>query len=132
MKSRGFWFQTVGLCISLAVLFAVILALLTATAVLALSQKDSSDPQSLQTLTGVLTDSRCAGRHPSDSRMRSSECTLFCIKQGASWVLVDGDTTYLVKGDSPTFDRLAGQRVKLTGSVEGNNIKVQSIEPTSP
>lgn len=132
MKSRGFWFQTVGLSVSVAVLFAAIIALLSATAVLAFSQKDSPDPQSAQTLTGVLTDSRCAGRHPSESRMTSSQCTLFCIKQGASWALVDGDTVYVVKGDSPAFDRLAGQRVKLTGSVDGNSIKVQSIGQTNP
>ena len=131
MKSRRFWFHTIGLSVSVAVMFAVIIALLTATAVLALGQKDPADSQ-LQTLTGVLTDSRCGGRHPSASKMASMQCTLFCIKQGASWALVDGDAVYVLKGDSPAFNKVAGQRVKLTGIVEGNSIQVHSVEPISP
>jgi hypothetical protein len=132
MQLRRFWIQTVGLCVSVAVVFAVIIALLTATAVLALGQKDPAEGNHVRALSGVLTDSRCQGRHPGSSRMTSAQCTLFCMKQGASWVLVDGDVVYVLKGDSPSFDKLAGQRVKMTGLVEGNNVQVQGIEPTSP
>ena len=132
MHVRKFWFQTIGLSVSVAILSGVIIALLTATAVLALGQKDPANGKQIQTLSGMLTDSRCQGRHPSSSKMTSAQCTLFCIKQGASWVLVDGDAVYVLKGDSPSFNNLAGQRVKLTGVVEGNNVQVQGIEPTSP
>lgn len=132
MHVRNFWFQTVGLSVSVAVLSGMIIALLTATTVLALGQKDPGDGKQVQTLSGMLTDSRCQGRHPSSSKMTSAQCTLFCIKQGASWVLVDGDAVYVLKGDSPSFNGLAGQRVKLTGLVEGNNVQVQAVEPTSP
>lgn len=132
MRLRDLCFHTIGLSVSVAVLFAVIIALLTATAVLALGQKDSPDSKPEQTLTGVLTDSRCMGHHPSASKMTSADCTLFCIKQGASWALVDGDAVYTLKGDSPSFNRLAGQRVKLTGSIEGKSIGVKSVEPISP
>jgi hypothetical protein len=131
MRSR-FWFHTVGVSVTAAVLFAVVIALLTATAVLAFSQKESPDAQPLQTVAGMLTDSRCGARHPSTSKMSVSQCARFCIKQGASWALVDGDAVYMLKGDSPAFDRMAGQRVKLTGLIEGNSIQVQSIEPISP
>ena len=132
MRLRDLWFHTIGLSVSVAVLFAVIIALLTATAVLAFSQKDSPDSKPVQALTGVLSDSRCMGHHPSASKMTSADCTLFCIKQGASWALVDGDRIYTLKADSPSFNRLAGQRVKLTGSIEGKSIDVKSIEPISP
>jgi hypothetical protein len=132
MRLRRVWFQTVGLIVSVAVLSAVAIALLTATAVLALGQKDLAEAKQVQTLSGMLTDSRCQGRHPSASKMTSAQCTLFCIKQGASWVVVDGDTVYGLKGDSPSFNSLAGQRVNLTGVVEGNQVQVQSIEPASP
>lgn len=132
MRLNRFWFHTIGLSVSVAVLAGVAIALLTATAVLALGQKDPAEAKQAQTLSGMLTDSRCQGRHPSSSKMTSAQCTLFCIKQGASWVLVDGDTVYAMNGDSPAFNKLAGQRVKLTGLVEGNNVRVQSIEPTSP
>ena len=132
MRLRDLWFQTIGLSVSVAVLFAVIIALLTATAVLAFSQKDSPDSKPAQALTGVLSDSRCMGHHPSASKMTSADCTLFCIKQGASWALVDGDKVYTLKADSPSFNKLAGQRVKLTGSIEGKSIDVKSIEPISP
>lgn len=132
MRLRRFWFQTIGLSITVAVLFAIVIAVLTATTVLALGQKDPAEAKQAQTVTGVLTDSRCAARHPSASKMTSAQCTLLCIKQGASWVLVDGDALYLLKGDSPSFDKLAGQRVKLTGFIEGSNVQVQSVEPTNP
>ena len=130
MQSRKFWFETIGLSVTMAVLFGIILALLTATAVAAFGQKDS--PESVQTLSGMLTDSRCGARHPSNSGMNSAQCTLFCLKQGASWALVDGDVVYIIKGDSANFDRLAGERVTLTGRVEGNSVQVQSIEPATP
>src|SRR5215471_19629571 len=132
MRPRGLWLQTIGLSISASVVFAVIIALFTATAVLALGQKDPAEARQMQTLSGVLTDSRCQGRHPSSSHMTSAQCTLFCIKQGAFWVLLDGDSVHTLKGDSPTFNRLAGQRVKLTGFVEGNDVAIQAIEPISP
>ncbi len=132
MRLRELWVHTIGWSVSVAVLSALIIALLTATAVLAFSQKDSPDAKPEQTLTGVLTDSRCRGRHPSASKMTSAQCTLFCIKQGASWALVDGDAVYTLKGDSPSFNHLAGQRVQLTGSIEGKSIDVKSIEPIGP
>ena len=132
MRLRDLWFQTIGLSVSVAVLSAVIIAMLTAGAVLALGQKDPSEARPEKILTGVLTDSRCMGHHPSASKMTSADCTLFCIKQGASWALVDGDAVYTLKADSPSFNKLAGQRVKLTGSIEGKSIDVKSIEPISP
>lgn len=132
MQGRKFWLQTIGLSVSVAVLFGIVIALFTATAVLAFGQKDSPDSQPLQTLTGVLTDSKCAARHPGNSGMSPEQCARFCIKQGASWALVDGDAVYIIKGDSPNFDPMAGERVKITGHVEGNNIQVQSIESASP
>ena len=132
MRLRDLWFHTIGLSVSVAVLSAVAIALLTATAVLAFSQKETADSKPGQILTGVLTDSRCRGHHPSASKMTSADCTLFCVKQGASWALVDGDAVYTLKGDSPSFNKLAGQRVKLTGSIDNKNIDVQSIEPISP
>jgi hypothetical protein len=54
------------------------------------------------------------------------------VKQGSSWALVDGEKVYLIKGDSPYFDKLAGQRVRVLGTLEGNTIKVQSLEAATP
>ena len=132
MQSRSFWFQTIGLGVTVAVLFAIAIALVTATAVLAFGQKDSPDTPEVRTISGMLTDSKCGARHPRNSGMSVAQCTLFCIKQGASWALVDGDVVYIIKGDSPNYDKLAGERVTLTGLIDGNNVQVKSIEPASP
>ena len=131
MRAGKFWTRTIGLSVTVAFVFSLAIALVTATAALAAGLKEvpNSTPQAV---SGVLTDSRCGARHPRNSGMSVSECTRFCIKQGASWALVDGDAAYTLKGDSPDYDRLAGERVKVTGEIDGNRIEVQSIETLRP
>ena len=139
MHSGKFWFNTIALSATAATLFALAIAAITGTAALAFGQHESSlqassPPNSakIQTLTGVLTDTHCGARHPSDSKLTAGDCARICVKQGSSWALVDGEKIYLIKGDSPYFDKLAGQRVRASGMLEGSTIKVQSLEPAIP
>jgi hypothetical protein len=135
MHPGKFWFHTIALSATAAILFALAIAAITGTAAFAFSQNEGS-PQpdnsaKVQTFTGVLTDAHCGARHPGKSGLTAGDCARICVKQGSSWALVDGDKVHLIKGDSPYFDKLAGQRVRVVGTLEGSTIKVQSMEPAT-
>jgi len=130
MEIRTFWFHTIGISVVLAVLLAVALALVTATGALAFGQKNADPPESgkAQIFFGVLTDAHCGARHPSKSHLSAGDCTKMCLKQGSAWALVDGEKFYTLKGDSPVLDQRAGERVTVSGTLDGNTIQVQSVE----
>ena len=133
MQISRFWFGTMGIGVALAVLFAMALALVTATGALAFGQRDADPAESgkARAFSGVLTDAHCGARHPSKSHLNAGDCAKMCLKQGFAWALVDGESIYTLKGDSPVLDRLAGERVTVSGTLEGNSIQVQSVEPQS-
>jgi len=85
------------------------------------------DGEAGEMFAGVITDSRCRARHSRDSGKASGECARSCIRNGAHFVLVDGEKTHALEGDATQLDRLAGVRVELVGMLEGNTIKVKSI-----
>ena len=88
-----------------------------------------SQPQkvSAQMFSGVITDSECGARHNKDAKMSSAECAKFCVRNGAKYTLVDGETNYVLNGNAAEFAKLAGQRVKITGTRDGNTIQVNSV-----
>jgi len=130
MQISRFWFGTIGIGVALAVLLAMALAVVTATGALAFGQKDADPPESgkAQAFSGVLTDAHCGPRHPSKSRLSAGDCVKMCLKRGSAWALVDGEKIYTLKGDSPVLDQLAGERVSVSGTLDGNTIQVQSVE----
>lgn len=138
MQAGKFWFHTIVLGVSAAVLFALAIAAITGTAALAFGQVDSlqsgfvPNSSDVQTLTGVLTDTHCGARHPSNSGLTAGDCARICVKQGSSWALVDGDKVYVIKGDSPYLDKFAGQRVRVLGTLEGSALTIRSLEATNP
>ena|SRR5437763_12798640 len=84
-----------------------------------------------QTIAGVITDSECAKGDHSSMRMgpTDAECTIACIRfHDAAYVLWDGKATYKLS-DQKTPESFAGQKVKVTGSVDAKTqtIKVESI-----
>jgi len=131
MQVRRFWFHTIGIGIVFAVLLAVAVALVTATGALAFGQRDGDPPESgkARVFSGVLTCARCGARHPGKSQLSAGDCAKMCLKQGSTWALVDGGKVYRLKGDSPVLDRVAGERVTVSGTLEGNTIVIQSVEP---
>jgi len=132
MHAGRFWLNTIALTVSGAVLFALAIAALSSTAAIAFGQSENSgqpDMVKAQTITGMLTDAHCGARHTRNSGLSAADCTRLCIKEGSGWALVDGDNVYLLKGDSPYLDKLAGQRVHVSGIVDGNAIQLQSLTP---
>jgi hypothetical protein len=84
-----------------------------------------------QTFLGTITDDMCErGDH---SRMQmgptDADCTRACVAQhGAAFVLFDGTNVYKLS-DQKTPDKFAGQKVRVTGTVDAKTrtIRVESI-----
>jgi Protein of unknown function (DUF5818) len=84
-----------------------------------------------QTFTGTITDSMCPRGDHSGMRMgpNDAECTKACIQfHDASYVLFDGTSTYTLS-DQKTPEKFAGQKVKVTGTLDAKTkiIQVESI-----
>ena len=79
------------------------------------------------TFNGMITDSGCGARHSMKSGKSSAECVRSCVRKGAHYVLVDGEENHLLDGDNRRFEELAGERVQVAGTLEGNTIKVKSL-----
>jgi hypothetical protein len=81
------------------------------------------------TFVGLISDSSCGPRHKLKDKS-AEECTRTCVRNGASFALVAGPKVYILKGDSNDLGVLAGQKVKVTGTIQGNTITAQSVAPT--
>ena len=83
--------------------------------------------QSTQTFTGIITDSECATGDHSRMRMGSddAECARACVSaHGASFVLYTGKEVYALT-DQQTPDKFAGQKVRVTGTLD---VKTKTIQ----
>jgi len=87
-------------------------------------QSGSADP--LQTFTGMVTDKHCGSRHM-DSEHNAADCVRMCVRNGSRYKIVDGDKNYELAGNLSQIDQFAGQRVALTGVLDGGTIKVNSV-----
>ena len=102
-------------------ILAAILLLTATTAIFA-------DPKP-QTYTGLVSDSMCGAKHMTNN---PAECTRACVKQGSKYALVIGDKVYTLQADDKdlaTLDKLAGERAKVTGTLDGDTLKVSSVVP---
>ena len=79
-----------------------------------------------QTLTGVVSDNMCGKKHMMKDAP-ASKCTRECIKSGSDYALVVGDKVYTLKGDKAQIDKFAGERAKVTGTVDKNTITATSV-----
>jgi len=81
-----------------------------------------------KTLTGIVSDSMCGAQHMAKDKS-PAECTRMCVKQGQKYGLVVGSKVYTLNGHAAELDKLAGQRVKVTGQVSGDTVSVSSVMP---
>jgi len=70
----------------------------------------------------------CGAKHMSGP---PAECTRACVKQGSKYALVVGDKVYTLQTDDKAtlakLDSLAGEKAKVSGSLDGDTIKVSSV-----
>jgi hypothetical protein len=132
---RSSWFKLITLCTTQTLVVALSLAVLFTGAAGAFAAADGGKPTTNQesskvkgrVFAGLVTDDRCGGRHDMDSGKSPMECTRMCVRNGAKYVLVEGDKKYELAGNESELDGQAGQRVKIIGSLDGNTIRVTSI-----
>lgn len=98
----------------------------------AVSQSDSaqraqSPTVQPETYEGMLTDTRCGAQHSSAVGMSASSCVRVCVHSGEHFALVDGEKMYSLEGQEAALKRLAGERVKIVGALNGSILSVTSV-----
>lgn len=126
MKTNRVWIEIV----ILATLIACALALLFATLGAAVGAAKASPGQeglTEQTYQGMVTCSRCGAKHSATLGQTATTCVRTCVHGGANFALVDADATYLLDGDLTVLKRLAGQRARIVGALNGKTIRISSV-----
>ena len=133
------WFALITFCATTALVAALGLALLFASATVAYAvahslqatanpPADANPPApATRRISGMITDSKCAAKHAKSSRKSPAECTRACVRGGAKYTLVDGDKVYTLEGKEDLLDRVAGERAAVEGTLDGSTIKVASV-----
>jgi endonuclease YncB( thermonuclease family) len=82
-----------------------------------------------QTFTGEVSDAMCGAKHMMAGS--AAECTRACVAKGAKYALVVGDKVYTLDTSNKTLlsklDKLAGEKAKVAGTVDGDTITVKSV-----
>jgi hypothetical protein len=99
------------------VLKRLVVALVLATSVFALSAMADE-------MKGYISDSKCGAKHAKDM---NAKCVEGCVKGGASPVFVTGGKVYKVDDASKVAEHL-GHEVTITGSIDGDTVKVESVK----
>jgi hypothetical protein len=75
--------------------------------------------------TGYIIDQACAGK----KEMRGNvACAQSCIKRGSPAVLVTDDGQIYKIADQAKVTEYAGYKVTITGKMDGDSIKVDSVK----
>ncbi len=138
VEIRESWLKLLTFCLVGTLGIALAFAILFAGATLAIAgdqaneNPDQPSESSPQTFSGMITDSSCGARHSKNSNLSPADCTRLCVSKGASYMLVDGDRTYLLRGGSAKKSQFAGVRAQVIGELDGNAIQVKSITALKP
>jgi Protein of unknown function (DUF5818) len=79
-----------------------------------------------KTFIGDISDKMCGAKHMMGESAK--ECTLACVKAGSKFVLVDSKGKVYDLSDQKKPMPFAGEKVKVTGTLKGDEIEVSSIE----
>lgn len=132
MRRHRFWIEILALGTTVALALALLFATLGAAAGAAAGEHESAQtnppvPMAAQGhFQGMVTCSRCGAKHSASLDRSASVCVRVCVHGGATFALVDDDSTYLLDGDLDVLKKLAGQRARVTGTRAGQTIKVTS------
>ena len=98
---------------------------LTAVLMLSLAGEFAAAAQQ-QSLTGVVTDSMCGGTHMAKDKT-PAQCTQMCVKDGMKYALAADKKLYTLEGHEAELAKLAGQKVTVTETVNGDTLTVISV-----
>lgn len=127
-----FWIETTAVVSAIACALALLFATLGAVAGAVAGDPESGQagPSSAlgqRSYEGMITDTHCGAKHSAEIGKTAADCTRVCVHAGEQFVLVDGDAIYLLEGEQAALKRLAGQRVRITGTLAGKKISVTSV-----
>src|ERR1700733_3315342 len=90
-----------------------------------LATAPSISPQApAQSYEGMISDTHCNAKHSAAIGLAASDCTRTCVHSGEHFALVEGETVYALQGEEDSLKKLAGQRVKIIGTLKGSRISV--------
>jgi cytidylate kinase len=105
---------------------------LLAAGTLLLKHLDSSTPDEVTSVTGVITDTRCAGNHRVSVGSEKSRCVRDCVRvqNQAKYALFDGVRVYTLSNQG-LGDQFAARAVTVAGRLNPKNnvLQVHSITP---
>ena len=78
-------------------------------------------------MTGYISDAKCAKDVAKVESDAHAGCAAGCAKKGAALVFVSGGKVYKVDDQSKVADH-AGHKVTITGTVDGETLKVDSVK----
>ncbi len=120
-------FKPVLFLILVTILAAVVLPLLLGGKSSALANSDQAPGAAAEIYSGVISDSVCGARHTRYPNLDAVRCTRECVRTGGKYVLINGDKTYVLQGDFAELAQFAGQRARVTGTLQAETIKVSAI-----
>ena len=136
MVRQWSWLRLLSYCLSRVVAISLVIAVVLVGGALAFAHGQTvkvprrnnirQSGVTYQPISGVIADSDCGARHGKDANMSASECARFCARNGAKYILVDGEKRYTLTGNTEDLSKLAGQRVTVSGSRNGDTIQVNS------
>ena len=129
-RSDRVWLYILAFTTSIACVLALLMATLGAAAgsIGREESAQSSDSSAIaQTYEGMITDTHCGAKHQASISKSAADCVRVCVHGGAQFALVDGEKTYALNGDLSLLKRVAGERARVAGTLNGNTITVSSI-----
>jgi len=107
----------------------------TAYAAVAVALVAGASLSAQQTFSGQISDSLCKAKHEEaaedQGKMSDHDCTVACVKGGSKYVLLgaDGKVYDIANQDFKDLEKMAGQKVRMTGELKGTAISVSKIDP---
>ena len=78
-------------------------------------------------MTGYISDVNCAKNPAKAASDAHAGCAQACAKKGAALVFVSDGKVYKIDDQSKVQDH-AGHKVTITGNVDGETLKVESVK----
>ena len=129
IKTHRVWIEILLMATAIACVLALLIASLGAAAGAAApeeSARQAAPSANPQVYEGMITCSRCGAKHSAALGQKAADCARACVRGGANFALVEGNATYVLDGDLGVLGRLAGQRARVVGELNGNTIRISS------
>lgn len=91
------------------------------------ARPEASAASPIASYEGVISDTHCGAKHAASINESAADCARRCVHAGEQFVLIDRDTSYVLEGDLPALKKMAGERVRVIGTLEGKTIRVENV-----